>query len=105
MQFMMEADQYNPWMEAAIGYVSQPLRAYEANPIWTVDPKHTVSRDAAALMLDNGHAGHLGTASLAVMAACEVLDMIASDASGAQTHKEAAARAAEGTKGDSKKRG
>src|SRR5690606_1744768 len=77
MQFMMEAEQYNPWMEAAIGYVSQPLKAYEANPIWTADPKHTVYRDAAALMLDNGHAGPLGTASAAVMADYVVLDMIA----------------------------
>ena len=30
LQFMMEPEQYNPWMEAAIGYVSQPLKAYEA---------------------------------------------------------------------------
>src|SRR3546814_18715917 len=82
-------------MEAAIGYVSQPLRAYEANPIWTVDPKHTVYRDAAALMLDNGHAGPLGTASAAVMADYVVLDMIARAASGAKTPNEAAAQAAE----------
>jgi multiple sugar transport system substrate-binding protein len=98
MQFMMEADQYNPWMEAAIGYVSQPLKAYEANPIWTVDPKHTVYRDAASLMLDNGHAGPLGTASAAVMADYVVLDMIANAASGAKTPKEAAAQAAERAK-------
>jgi multiple sugar transport system substrate-binding protein len=98
MQFMMEADQYNPWMEAAIGYVSQPLKAYESNPIWTVDPKHTVYRDAAALMLDNGHAGPLGTASAAVMADYIVLDMIANAASGSKTPKEAASQAAERAK-------
>lgn len=98
LQFMMEADQYNPWMEAAIGYVSQSLKAYEANPIWTVDPKHTVYRDAAALMLDNGHAGPLGTASAAVMADYVVLDMIAAAASGSRTPKEAAAQAAERAK-------
>lgn len=98
LQFMMEADQYNPWMEAAIGYVSQSLKAYEANPIWTVDPKHTVYRDAAALMLDNGHAGPLGTASAAVMADYVVLDMIAAAASGSKTPKEAAAQAAERAK-------
>src|SRR3546814_4896764 len=66
MQFMMEADQYNPWMEAAIGYVSQPLSAYEANPIWTVEPKHTVYHHAAPLMLDNAHADPMGTGSAAV---------------------------------------
>jgi multiple sugar transport system substrate-binding protein len=94
MQFMMEADQYNPWMQAAIGYVSQPLKAYEKNPIWTVDPKHTVYRDGASIMLDNGHAGPLGLASAAAMADYIVLDMVAEAASGSKTPKEAAARAA-----------
>ncbi len=98
LQFMLEAEQYNPWMEAAIGYVSQPLKAYEANPIWTADPKHTVYRDAAALMLDNGHAGPLGTASAAVMADYVLLDMIANAASGAKSPKEAAEQAAERAK-------
>ncbi|PLC53514.1 ABC transporter substrate-binding protein [Pollutimonas nitritireducens] len=98
LQFMLEAEQYNPWMEAAIGYVSQPLKAYEANPVWTVDPKHTVYRDAAALMLDNGHAGPLGTASAAVMADYVLLDMIANAASGAKSPKDAAEQAAERAK-------
>jgi multiple sugar transport system substrate-binding protein len=93
MQFMMEADQYNPWMKAAIGYVSQPLKAYEKNPIWTEDPKHTVYRDAASIMLDNGHAGPLGLASAAAMADYIVLDMVAEAASGSRSPKEAAARA------------
>ena len=95
MQFMMEADQYNPWMEAAIGYVSQSLKAYESNPIWTSDPKHTVYRDCAVLMLDNGHDGPLGAASAAVMADYVVVDMVAAAASGSKTPKAAAAEAAE----------
>jgi multiple sugar transport system substrate-binding protein len=95
MQFMMEADQYNPWMKAAIGYVSQPLKAYEKNPIWTSDPKHTVYRDCASLMLDNGYSGALGAASAAVMADYVVVDMVASAASGSKTSKAAAAEAAE----------
>lgn len=93
MQFMMEGDQYNPWMEASIGYVSQSLKAYEKNPIWTADPKHTVYRDGAAIMLDNGHAGPLGLASAAAMADYIVLDMVAEAASGAKSPKNAAARA------------
>ena len=94
MQFMMEPEQYNPWMKAAIGYVSQPLRAYEANPIWTEDPKHTVYRDGGSIMFDNGHSGPLGLASAAAMADYIVLDMVAEAASGARSPKEAAARAA-----------
>jgi multiple sugar transport system substrate-binding protein len=93
MQYMMEGEQYNPWMQAAIGYVSQPLKAFESNPIWTVDPKHTVYRDSASIMLDHGHAGPLGLASAAAMADYIVLDMIAEAASGSRTPKEAAERA------------
>jgi multiple sugar transport system substrate-binding protein len=94
LQFMMDADQYNPWMKAAIGYVSQPLKAYEANPVWTEDPKHTVYRDGAAIMLPNGYSGPLGVASAAAMADYIVLDMVAEAASGARSPKEAAERAA-----------
>ncbi|NEX64723.1 ABC transporter substrate-binding protein [Noviherbaspirillum galbum] len=93
IQFMMEADQYNPWMQAAIGYVSQPLKAYESNPVWTADPKHTVYRDAAVLMLDNGYSGPLGQASAAAMADYIVVDMVAEAASGSKTPKQAAERA------------
>lgn len=94
MQFMMEPDQYNAWMQAAIGYVSQPLKAYESNPIWTVDPKHTVYRDSAALMLDNGFDGPLGTASAATMADYVMVDMVGEAATGSRTPKEAMERAA-----------
>jgi multiple sugar transport system substrate-binding protein len=94
MQFMMEADQYNPWMKAAIGYVSQPLKAYEKNPVWTEDPKHTVYRDGGSIMLDHGYSGPLGLASAACMADYIVVDMVAEAASGSKSPKEAAARAA-----------
>ena len=39
LRFMMEKEQYEPWQQASIGYVSQPLAAYEENPIWTSDPE------------------------------------------------------------------
>ena len=54
---MMEADQYNPWLKASIGYTAQPLKAYEANPVWTEDPKATPYRDGPKLMLDHGYCG------------------------------------------------
>jgi multiple sugar transport system substrate-binding protein len=47
MAFMMEADQFNKWLEAAQGYASHCLNAYDSNPVWTQDPKRTVYRDAA----------------------------------------------------------
>ncbi len=93
LAFMMEKEQYEPWQQAAIGYVTQPLRAYEKNPIWTVDPKHTPYRDAMKIMLSNGYAGTLGYPSAQCMADFIMVDMVAEAASGAKTPKEAAERA------------
>lgn len=93
LRFMMEKEQYEPWQQAAIGYVTQPLRAYESNPIWTVDPKHTPYRDAMKIMMPNGYAGEMGYASAASMADFIVVNMIAEAASGSKTPKEAAERA------------
>jgi multiple sugar transport system substrate-binding protein len=93
LRFMMEKEQYEPWQQAAIGYVTQPLRAYESNPIWTVDPKHTPYRDAMKIMMPNGFAGTMGYASAAAMADFIVVNMVAEAASGSKTPKEAAARA------------
>jgi len=93
LAFMMEKEQYEPWQQAAIGYVTQPLKAYEANPIWTVDPKHTPYRDAMKVMLPNGYAGTMGYASAACMADFIMVNMVAEAASGAKTPKEAAERA------------
>jgi len=98
LQFMMEPDQFNPWMKAAIGYVSQPLKAYEKNPVWTADPKATPYRDAASLMLDHGHAGPLGQASAACLADYVLVDMVAEAASGSKTVQQAIDRAAERAK-------
>jgi multiple sugar transport system substrate-binding protein len=93
LRFMWEKDQYEPWQQASIGYVTQPLKAYEANPVWTSDPKHTPFRDAMTRTLDCGHAGSLGFASAAAMADFIVVDMFAEACSGAQTPKAAAERA------------
>jgi multiple sugar transport system substrate-binding protein len=94
MRFLMEREQYDPWMQAAIGYVSQSLKAYESSPVWTSDPKATVYRDAAVLMRPNGYSGALGYASAATMADYVVVDMVAEAASGSKTPKEAAERGA-----------
>jgi multiple sugar transport system substrate-binding protein len=93
LRFMMEKEQYEPWQQAAIGYVSQPLRAYESNPIWTVDPKHTPYRDAMKLTVPNGYAGDMGYASASAMADFIIVNMVAEAASGARSAKEAAERA------------
>src|SRR6266571_5362736 len=93
LRFMMEKEQYVPWQEASIGYVTQPLAAYEASPIWTVDPKHTPYRDCMKNMTPNGYAGTLGFASAAAQADFIIPNMVAEAASGSKTPKEAAERA------------
>ena len=93
LRFMMEKEQYEPWQAAANGYVTQPLKAYESNPIWTVDPKNTPYRDAMKIMIPNGYAGTMGYASAAAMADFIVVNMVAEAASGSKSPQEAAKRA------------
>ncbi|MEJ5990400.1 ABC transporter substrate-binding protein [Ramlibacter sp. PS3R-8] len=93
VRFMMEEEQYGPWMQAAGGYISQPLRAYEKNPVWTVDPKHTPYRDSVKNLRPAGYMGKLGYASAGALADFIVQDMVAEAVSGAKTPKEAAQRA------------
>ncbi|HEX5865236.1 MAG TPA: carbohydrate ABC transporter substrate-binding protein, partial [Casimicrobiaceae bacterium] len=93
LRFMMEKEQYVPWQQASIGYVTQPLIAYESNPIWTSDPKHTPYRDLMKNMLPNGYAGDMGYASAATMADFIMVNMVAEAASGSKPAKEAAERA------------
>jgi len=93
IRFMMEEEQFGPWMTASIGYVCHPLKAYEGNPIWTSDPKHTPYREAMKVMRPLGYAGEMGYASAGCIADFIILDMVAEAASGSKTPKEAAERA------------
>jgi multiple sugar transport system substrate-binding protein len=93
LRFMMEQEQFNAWLQGSGGYVSQPLRAYEANKIWTVDAKHTPYRDATKNLRPSGYAGKLGYASAGALADFIVANMVAEAASGSKTAKEAAERA------------
>jgi multiple sugar transport system substrate-binding protein len=93
LRFMMEAEQVDPWVQAAIGYVTPALRAYEKNPIWTVDPKHTPYRNSMVNMLPSGYMGKMGYASAGALSDFIVVNMIAEAASGSKTPKEAAERA------------
>ena len=50
--FMLEAENFNPWVEAAQGYLSHFLLAYDKNPVWTADPKRTPYRDVVQAHAD-----------------------------------------------------
>ena len=93
LAFMMEKEQYEPWQQAAIGYVSHPLKAYEKNPLWGSDPKNLPYSNSMKIMLPNGHAGPMGYASAACMADFIMVNMVAEAVSGSKTVKEAMDRA------------
>ena len=93
LRFMLEREQYEPWQKASLGYFSQSLRAYEANPIWAEDPKYAPFRDGPAMTLHPGYAGKEGVASATCQADFVVVNMVAEAATGQSTPKAAAARA------------
>jgi len=75
--FMLEADNFNPWIEAAQGYLTHCLNAYDANPVWTADPKRTVYRDVAKRSLTAGGLGSVGEKAASAIADFVLLDMFA----------------------------
>ncbi|HXF78425.1 MAG TPA: extracellular solute-binding protein [Usitatibacter sp.] len=93
LAFMMEKEQYEPWQQASIGYVSQPLKAYEKNPLWGSDPKNKPYSNSMAVMLPNGYDGPMGYASAATMADFIMVNMVAEAISGSKPIKEAMQRA------------
>jgi multiple sugar transport system substrate-binding protein len=90
---MMEADQYNPWLEAAAGYLTQPLNAYESNPIWTKDPKNTVFRDAAKRSLPASGIGPVNEKAAAAISDFILVDMVANVCTGREEIKGAISQA------------
>ena len=89
--FMLEADQFNPWVTAASGYLSHFLNAYDSNPVWTADPKRTPYRDVAKRTLTPAGLGTLGEAAAAAIADFVVVDMFANYCTGREEAKGAIA--------------
>jgi multiple sugar transport system substrate-binding protein len=93
LRFMMEEEQYLPWLTASIGYWNHPLQAYDNASIWTEDPKHTPYQHVLKDAIWDGYHGSVGEASAAVTADFVVVQMVASVATGQATPEEAAAEA------------
>jgi multiple sugar transport system substrate-binding protein len=93
LRFLMEKDQYEPWLTASIGYWNHPLQAYDGAAIWTADPKHEIYKHVIADALWDGYKGSLGEASAAALADFVVVQMVASVATGQATPEEAAQEA------------
>jgi multiple sugar transport system substrate-binding protein len=78
MAFTLEAENYNKWLEAAVAYITHPLNAYDANPVWSSDKKLTVVRDVAKRTLTAGGLGSVGEKAASALADFVILDMFAS---------------------------
>lgn len=80
--FMLEGEQFNPWIEAAQGYLSHFLLAYDKNPVWTADPKTTPYRDVAKTAVTPAGIGQLNENAAAAVADFIVVDMFANYCTG-----------------------
>lgn len=94
LRFMMEADQYGPWLSNCIGYWSNSLKAYSKMKFWTEDPKLAPYAAGMNTPYYDGYKGPVTPASSAVTANYTVVDMFASVVTGNATPEAAAKRAA-----------
>ena len=90
--FLMEAEQYGKWLTTAVGYLTQPLAAYESLPMWTADPKRTVYRDAAKRTLTAAGIGKMDERAAAAIGDFLVVDMYANYCTGREDIKGAMAQ-------------
>jgi len=89
LTFMMEAEQYEPWLNANLGYWAQPLAAYRAAAVWSGDPKVAIFRDCMNTPFWNGYKGPLSAASGQANSEYVLVQMFASVASGQATPQQA----------------
>ncbi|WP_439572407.1 ABC transporter substrate-binding protein [Phreatobacter sp.] len=94
MAFTMEAANFDKWLQGAVAYLTHPLNHYDANPVWTSDPKLTVCRDVAKRTLTAGHLGSVGEKAASALADFVVLDMFATVCTGRDDPKSAMRTAA-----------
>jgi multiple sugar transport system substrate-binding protein len=78
MAFMLEAENYNKWLVDSVAYLTHPLNAYDANPVWRTDPKLSMLRDAGKRTLTAGGLGSVGEKAASALADFVLLDMVAS---------------------------
>jgi multiple sugar transport system substrate-binding protein len=94
LAFLMEKEQYDPWLQANLGYWAQPLNAYSNSAVWASDPKIAIFKDGMDTEFYNGYRGPITEGSAAANADYVMVQMCASVASG-QATPQAAAREAE----------
>ncbi len=85
--FMLEADNFNKWLIGSRGYLTHCLNAYDANPIWTMDPKNKVFSFASKRTLPASGIGTPGEKAATAIADFLVVDMFANYCTGREDIK------------------
>jgi len=93
LAFMMEAEQYDPWLTGCLGYWSHPLNAYDKSKVWESDPKISIYRETMNNRFWSGYKGPITQAAGTVTAEYILVQMFASVASGQATPADAAKEA------------
>ncbi|NOG70046.1 ABC transporter substrate-binding protein [Roseicella sp. DB1501] len=88
IRFMMEAEQYDPWLSGCLGYWSQPLKAYAESAVWSSDSKLAVYRTGMDTPFYEGFHGPISAAAGAVVENWVVVDMFARVVTGQQAPAE-----------------
>ncbi len=94
LRFMMEAEQYAPWLSECLGYWCNPLKAYSSMKFWDADPQLAAFKGAMDTPFYEGYKGPVSAASSSVIANYTLVDMFASVATGSTTPADAARQAA-----------
>ena len=82
------------WLYDSAGFFASPLKAYDANALWTENPKRMAFRDAAKRSLTIGGIGSVGEKAANALSDFVLVDMFASYCTGREDAK-SAMRAAE----------
>lgn len=79
LMFMMEREQYEPWIAGSLGYWAHPIWAHGASDVWKSDRKLLAFRDFCDNRFWNGYKGPITAASGAVTSDCVNVQMFASE--------------------------
>ena len=94
LRFMMEQEQYAPWLAGCLGYWSNPLKAYGKMAFWDSDPKLKPYIGVMDTPYYDSYKGPITAAASAVAVNYTLVDMFASVATGNATPEEAVKQAA-----------
>jgi multiple sugar transport system substrate-binding protein len=89
LAFLLETEQYDPWLQANLGYWAQPLNAYNTSAVWQSDEKIALFRDTMDTAFYNGYSGPITEGTAAANADYVMVQMCASVASGQATPEQA----------------